>query len=281
MAFTLVKGAFHVLNASPDGDTIHFRADNADHWARLAGPAIRLTQQQRVKLRLEGIDAPETHYGVARAGEYRQPFRFGEAARDALLDSLGIAGVVWEGGVVVAARDAVPGYILTRQTERNRRVVAFVYAGRTRRRDGDDVFLDGAMLRDSINYRLLAGGLVYPLFYAGLFHDLRDEFTGAVAAARASGLGLWPCDRTTEGFVVDSTRDLTDTLVMLPKLFRRLITYMAPDGAVDGFTDWLADYPDPVTRIRDVHRTHLSAEVGLAGHRLWLRTPPEGLIFES
>jgi endonuclease YncB( thermonuclease family) len=281
MGFTLIKGTFHVLNAAPDGDTIHFRANNADHWTRLAGPAVRLTRERRVKLRLEGIDALETHYGVAHAGEYRQPFRFGEAARDALLDSLGITGVVWEGGVIVAANHAVPGFILTREAEKNRRSVAFVYAGHTRRRDGDDVFLDRAMLRDSVNYRLLAAGLVFPLFYAGLFHDLREEFTAAVLDARARGAGLWPRDRTTEGAAVDSVRDLTDTIVMLPKLFRRLITYMAPDGAVDGFKRWLASYPDPVTRLRDVHRTHLDDEVEVVGKWVRLKTPPEGLIFEG
>jgi endonuclease YncB( thermonuclease family) len=280
MGFTLIKGTFHVRNAAPDGDTIHFRATSADHWPHLAGPAVRLTREQRVKLRLEGIDALETHYGVAHAGEYRQPFLFGEAARDALIDGLGITDVVWEGGVIVAANDAVPGYILTREAERNRRVVAFVYAGETARRDGDDVYLDRAMLRDSLNYRLLAAGLVFPLFYAGLFHDLREEFTTAVLAARADGVGLWPRDRTTEGVEVNGVRDLTERSVILPKLFRRLITYMAPDGAVAGFKRWLAGYPDPVTRIRDVHRTHLDDEVEVVGNRVRLKTPPEGLIFE-
>ncbi len=37
MPFYLIKGTFHIEGYSPDGDSVRFRADNKEHWAKLSG----------------------------------------------------------------------------------------------------------------------------------------------------------------------------------------------------------------------------------------------------
>jgi len=139
-----------------------------------------------------------------------------------MLTALGITDVVWDEDhrTIVAARDGMPGYILSRSVEKNRRPVVFVYAGDTREADGRSVHLNVARVKQSMNLRLADAGLVYPTYYRKLFSDLRDAFTTAVIAARAASRGAWQADGTTAGTVA-MLASLEDTTPILPKLFRR------------------------------------------------------------
>jgi len=70
-----------------------------------------------VQLRLDAIDALETHYTPPHAaGEWRQPAGLGQGAGAALLEGLGFDQVTRdEHGTVTAAEPAqTEGYILTR-----------------------------------------------------------------------------------------------------------------------------------------------------------------------
>jgi hypothetical protein len=42
MPFLVIKGTFHIVGYSPDGDSVRFRADNKEHWAKLSGPSVQL-----------------------------------------------------------------------------------------------------------------------------------------------------------------------------------------------------------------------------------------------
>ena len=91
MAFFLIKGTFHVKGYSPDGDSIRFRARNPDNWKKLSGPAAELNARGHAQLRVEGVDALETHYQG-----YHQPMKLARAACRYLLSYLGIDEVVWD-----------------------------------------------------------------------------------------------------------------------------------------------------------------------------------------
>ena len=76
MNYTLIKGSFHVVGQSPDGDSLKFRAANASLWDKIQTENRDLFIKNFkeaagvVQLRLEGIDAlemastpePQTHY---------------------------------------------------------------------------------------------------------------------------------------------------------------------------------------------------------------------------
>ena len=75
MPFLVIKGTFHIVGYSPDGDSVRFRADNKEHWAKLSGRPAELNAKDHAQLRFEAIDTLETHYlnmaPASRAGDRR------------------------------------------------------------------------------------------------------------------------------------------------------------------------------------------------------------------
>jgi hypothetical protein len=276
MSFTLIKGTFHVVGYSPDGDSIRFKAKDSSLWKKLSGPAVELNARGHAQLRIEAVDALETHY----QGFY-QPHKPARAAARYLLFHLGINEVVWDEtqSTVIKAQDGTEGYILARSTESNRRPVAFVFAGETEERDGAEITLDESILKESFNYSLLASGLAYPMYYNGLFSDLRLPLTKVVTRARAEGKGLWPYDKTTRGFPVSDLDAITKEVAIFPKLFRRIIDYMGEGGKIDGFKEHIQKGCEPLVRIQQVHFTRLDAIVDVKGEKVRLAESPENLIF--
>jgi hypothetical protein len=134
----------------------------------------------------------------------------------------------------------------------------------------------------SVNHRLLAEGLVYPRFYSQLYPDLRAELTTASQAARTAGGGIWAGDATTDGATVTAAADLDEKLMILPKLFRRLVDYLAlgnGDPSLDGFTTFLAARNDRLFVISEAHATGLDTITTVTGQTVTLTHPPEDLIF--
>jgi hypothetical protein len=139
--------------------------------------------------------------------------------------------------------------------------------------------LDVNLLKKSVNYRLLASGLAYPMYYNGLFSDLRAAFTQSMIVARSEGRGLWPYDGTTTGFSVSDLQTLTDEVVVLPKLFRRIIEYIGNGGKIDDFKEHLLKGCDPLVRLPAVDFTRLDAVVDVQGDLVRLTELPENLVF--
>ena len=167
-----------ITGFEPDGDSIQFKPAKLsllEGLQRLVHP-LRPTNIGSVNLRFEGIDALELHF----EGE-SQPRPLSDEARDLLTRELDLDPVDYSEprGIRVKApspNDGAPGYILSRGLEKNGRPVSFVFAGSTPRADGSKVHLTVPMLKKSMNYRLLAAGQAYPLYYDLLFPDLRDAF---------------------------------------------------------------------------------------------------------
>src|SRR3954468_20196146 len=232
MPMTLVKGNYRIVGASPDGDSVRFYPLDPAVWAA-AGIVVRTNSTGGVQLRLDAIDALETHYTPPHAtSPWRQPADLGDGAASALLDLLGFANVVRDerGYVTSATPEQTPGYILTRFADKYGRAVATAFPGGRRGRavDGSSVYLDVDELHRSVNYQLLATGWVYPTFYSKLYVDLREDLAAAAVAACTNGTGVWADDATLGGFRLQSRTQLTEELVILPKLFRRLPGELTP-----------------------------------------------------
>ena len=276
MPLHLIKGTFHVVGYSPDGDSIRFQADDRENWRLLDGPPVELNARGHAQLRIEAIDTLETHYQG-----HHQPLQLANKALQFLLNELGIRKVTFDkNGKVVSAQDGTRGHILSRTAEKNHRPVSFVFAGDAEEEDGAEVFLRPDRLEDSVNYKSALAGLAYPTYYTGLFSDLRERLTAAVAQARkGSGKGIWPKDKTTKGFTVSSLSSVTDGVVILPKLFRRIVSFMGNGGAIDGFKDYLAANPDEVLELKTGHFTNLDTFVEVEGNKVKLTVEPEHLVF--
>ncbi|HCA26596.1 MAG TPA: nuclease [Betaproteobacteria bacterium] len=280
MSFTVIKGTFHVAGYSPDGDSIRFKAADAAHWNQLAGRKVRLNAKDHVQLRIEAIDTLETHY----KGQH-QPLAYADAATKKLFSMLGIANVVWNSAHsrVVSADDGVGGYIMSRLVERNGRPVSYVFPSSLAFKDGENVFLDQNLVKKSINFKMLSSGLAYPTFYDGLFYDLRALFAKEAGKARKGGRGVWRDDKTNQFIKIDGVDAVVDRYVLLPKLFRRIVTYLREnDGRFDGkgFIAFLREHPEPVLILSRLHFTHLDNLIGVneAG-KIKLKEKPENLVF--
>ncbi|QYN23494.1 nuclease [Amycolatopsis sp. DSM 110486] len=286
MPLTLIKGTFQLLGAAPDGDSVRFYPDDPSATKK-AGLRVRLNSRGGMQLRLDAIDALETHYRPRGGEMLHQPAGLGDAAADRLVSLLGFTSVTRdEGGVVTAAKpEKVAGHILTRFADKYGRAVAFAFPGQRPGRsvDGSEVFLDAKTVKNSVNFQLISEGLTYPTFYSLLYVDLRQALADAASSARASGSGVWATDVTTEGFRLRSRAQLQDELVLLPKLFRRLADYLALDetGGVSlaGFAHFLDTRDDRLFTVPDGQSTELATLVEVKRQTVKLVVPPERIVF--
>lgn len=284
MPLSLIKGQYRIMNTEPDGDSIRFVPDDLEAFRKLHLKA-RVNKAGGAQLRLDAIDALETHYSPSGhgGGPQHQPLTLAHAAGARLLELLGFEDVQRRGETVThASPDQVPGHILTRFADKFGRPVSFAFAGAAQEDDLAPVFADAALLRQSVNHRLISDGLAYPTFYSKLFPDLRQELTTATAKARSAAAGVWANDVTTSGATVTAVADLSETLVLLPKLYRRLADYLALGGgnpSLDGFDQFLAERDDRLFVISDAHATGLDTVVEVAGQTVRMTRPPEDLIF--
>ncbi|MFD0526643.1 hypothetical protein ACFQ1I_04260 [Kitasatospora arboriphila] len=112
----LIKGHYQIKDFEPDGDTVHFLPDDPGFWLELPGDhKIERDPHGGAALRLDGIDAPETHYQGVGPDFVHQPLDLGaHAARDALLTWLGFTDVTQgaDERVTSATPETVPGFVL-------------------------------------------------------------------------------------------------------------------------------------------------------------------------
>jgi hypothetical protein len=214
----------------------------------------------------------------------RQPKTFGNEASQELLQFLGFKTVRRKADEVVSESDPdeVPGYILTRFADQYGRSVAFAFKGKAPEADGSNIRITPAMLKKSANFHLLQQGLAYPTFYSKLYVDLRKTMTEAVVKARSASQGLWDKDKTNKGFEVKDLETLTDEVVILPKLFRRLVDYLAlNDGSADlgGFSEYLKARQDRLIVLPDAQVTGFDVVVKVDGQKVNLSVSPEQLVF--
>ena len=132
---------------------------------------------------------------------------------------------------------------------------------------------------------MLAEGWAYPTFYSKLFVDLRNALAAAAIAARKAGKGVWEHDATLPGFRLTSRAQLTDELVILPKLFRRLADYLTLDEpkkvSLAGFPAFLQAKHDQLFTVPAGQATELDTLVQRKGQTLKLTLPPEQIVFQE
>jgi endonuclease YncB( thermonuclease family) len=282
---TLIKGTYRILNTAPDGDSIRFYANQPEAWT-LVERRVRTHGGGSVQLRLEGIDTLETHYSppYGNGDPVHQPIALGHAAAAELLEFLGFKRVTRQQDeqVTTSIPEEVPGYILSRYSDRHGRVVAFVFAGDTPQPDGQKVRVSPDWIQTSANLHLLRAGLAYPGFYTKLYPDLRQSMAIVTQSARAEEIGIWEKDQTNTGFELKTLQTLTRDVVILPKLFRRLVSYITDnEGEVDllQFSQYLDESGDRVLFTTNDHTATLSSIIVINHQTLKLTVPPESLLF--
>jgi len=268
MEYILIKGHFHVVRYAPDGDSLMFEAQRPHYWERLQTEHREELEESleegegSLQLRLQGIDALETHYSLRpllpprdlwgksfekaqkpKPGFFRQPADYGDKATEKLLRHLGVLEVKWASGFGrkwikeisldqgkgpqtfdEKGKDPIEGYILVNDADRRGRPISWAFPGNTSSRDGSKWSTDDLLdeIKSSLNYRLLAAGLVYPYFYMTLAAPLRQAMIYGVLNAQRQRMGLWSEDKTQEGIRLNAFSQLVEKDLIFPYLFRRM-----------------------------------------------------------
>jgi endonuclease YncB( thermonuclease family) len=224
-SFIAISGTLKLLGYEPDGDSVRFIPDSKTLISKLAHSArARFSADGSLQLRLEAIDAPETHF-EAQA----QPL--GVSSRSSFLRLLGFGEVNFapSGKVISATPATLPATILSKMIEVNGRPVAYLFVGDARNFLTSRAALSpGAALLDrSLNAQMLAAGAAYPTLYTSTPTLHRDLFISLANKAKTVNKGVWSHDQTAK-FTLKNQASLGPhgQQLILPKLFRRCTDYL-------------------------------------------------------
>jgi len=234
-------------------------------------------------------EIPDVYPGI----NAHQPLDLARQARDRMLQICG-----FDLSHVTEAKDLSlrdpdkqrkPATIAYTEIDPYGRVVAFVFVKDMGFQVDDThptVFLDPKQIEASVNLQLLQEGLVYPTFYGTLYPELRASCVSIAQQARAGRVGVWGKDITSFQSARKPHLSEVDDLVILPKIFRRLSTHIARNGALSNFKAYLAEVNDVTVDTRQIRLTGLQAFVTVeenspGQYRMNLLRNPEELIFQT
>ena len=232
-------------------------------WKKLQGRPVNIgisvKTKGTVQLRLEGIDAIEK--GAIKP--------LATQARDKLFTFIGFDPV----------KSAMPtGYILARMTDdKSRRPICFIFAGSTGLKDGSNVVLKAALLRQSVNYKQMLAGYAYPLYYNTLFAELRTTFSEAYVKAKKAKRGYWPTDATRKGVTISSGSQLETIAPVWPKLWRRLQEYLRKNSNLSKFVVFLEQKNERIDLLDVMEERGLQDLVEVKNNKVSLTQDPANL----
>ncbi|MFA4839752.1 MAG: thermonuclease family protein [Candidatus Neomarinimicrobiota bacterium] len=276
MNYKIIKGKFHVVGYSPDGDSIRFAAENDANWDFFSWKKQSDRKCKKKQIRFEAIDALETHYE-----ESHQPRAFGIGALENLLDLLGIRNVVYNLILtkIVSAEDGAGGFIASQSLDVYNRPISLVFSNDVRLKDGDEVPLADLPMTKCVNLKMAKIGLAYPTFYSSMEDALLELFTKTAQTARKNRVGLWALDKT-GNFTIWNTTTITDDIVILPKLFRRLTIFFQNCSDFDQLDGYLNKQEDRVLIRSTGQKTKFADLLKITGRNIQFSCQPEDLIFD-
>src|SRR5262245_59351007 len=279
-----MRGELVVIGKQPDGDSIRFLPDTPSLISQLErGDRARRSSDGTLQLRVEGIDAPETHYN-----SFAQPR--GDRSRDRLLTLCGFRNVRHGRGaqgetVTAATPERIPAAILSHLVDVNGRPVSFLLVGANLPADGSDTALDDALVHRTLNARLLADGSAYLTLYASLEAPVRTLMRSIADSARRRKQGVWSVDDTSQFRLRNQASIGPSGQLILPKLFRRCTDYLRTRGAAETLPDWLRTHGGPTRpeddqlRVRGGKLQRLSDLVVQQGDQIGLHADLLDIVF--
>jgi endonuclease YncB( thermonuclease family) len=273
--YKVIAGTFHVKGYQPDGDSIRFQAINQANWDFFPWVTEAEKNTKKKQLRVEAIDALETHYEG-----YHQPRAFALAALESMLDLLQITSVTYSLGLtqIVDANDGKPGFIASATTDPFGRPVSYVFPKSAKLTDGVVMDSETLPIEDSVNFQLAREGLVYPTFYTTTDRLIAEKIRAVVARARKTKRGIWSIDRTSN-FILLDIRTLQEDNLIMPKLFRRLVTFYDSYSEFNKLPDYMKKQRDNLVLWDGTKKRSLADLMTFDGRRIQMKTPIEDILF--
>lgn len=273
--YKVLAGTFHVKGFQPDGDSIRFQANKPENWDFFAWGSEAEKNNKKKQLRIESIDAMETHYEG-----YHQPRPFALAALESLLELLNINSVTYSLSVtqIVDADDGKAGYIASAATDRFGRPVSYVFPKSAKLTDSAIMDSETLPIEKSINFLLAREGLVYPTFYTTTDRIFAEKIRAVIARARKTKRGLWSIDRTPD-FMLWDIRTIQEDVLLMPKLFRRLVNFFDRYAEFGKLEEYMAKQRDNLVLWDGTKKRSLADLMTISGRRLRMKTPIEDILF--
>lgn len=273
--YKVVAGTFHVKGFQPDGDSIRFQANKPENWEFFQWETQADKDAKKKQLRVESIDALETHYEG-----YHQPRPFAIAALESLLELLEIKSVVYSLNVtqIVEADDGKAGFIASASTDRFGRPVSYVFPKSAKLTDGAVIESEKLPIEESINFQLAREGLVYPTFYTTTDRVFAEKIRAVVSRARKTKRGIWSIDRTPDFTLLD-IRTLQEDIMIMPKLFRRLVGFFENYADFGKLGEYMAKQRDNLVLWDGAKKKSMADLMKISGRRLQMKTPVEDILF--
>ncbi|MEW6286067.1 MAG: thermonuclease family protein [Chloroflexota bacterium] len=273
--YKVIAGTFHVKGFQPDGDSIRFQANKPEHWDFFKWSSEAEKNAKKKQLRIEAIDALETHYEG-----WHQPRPFALAALESLLELLNITEVVYSLSVtqIVDANDGKAGYIASASTDRYGRPVSYVFPKSAKLPDGAVLNSADLPVEKSVNFLLAREGLAYPTFYTTTERTFAEKIRAVVARARKTKRGIWSIDRTSD-FTMWDVRTIQEDILLLPKLFRRLVGFFDQYAELDKLPEYMAKQRDNLVLWDGTKKKSLADLMEFKGRRILMKTSVEDILF--
>jgi hypothetical protein len=217
----------------------------------------------------------ETHYEG-----YHQPRPFAIAALESLLEMLEIKSVVYSLGItqIVAAEDGKRGFIASATTDRFGRPVSYLFPKNAPLTDGAVMDSSELPVDESVNFQLAREGLVYPTFYTTTDRVFAEKIRAVVSRARKTKRGIWSIDRTAD-FSLWDVRTLQEDILILPKIFRRLISFIDAYAAYEHLESFMKKQRDNLVLWDGTKKKSLADLMTFSGRRIQMKTPVEDILF--
>lgn len=273
--YKVIAGTFHVKGYQPDGDSIRFQANKPENWDFFKWSTEAEKNARKKQLRIESIDAMETHYEG-----YHQPRPFALAALESLLELLNIHSVTYSLSVtqIVDADDGKAGFIAAASTDRFGRPVSYVFPRSAKLSDGAVMDSETLPIDRSINFLLAREGLVYPTFYTTTDRVFAEKIRAVISRARKTKRGLWSIDRTSD-FMLWDVRTIQEDVLLLPKLFRRLVNFFDRYADFAKLEEYMAKQRDNLVLWDGTKKKSLADLMTISGRWLRMKTPVENILF--
>ena len=209
MNYVLIKGIFHVVGYSPDGDSIKFKASNPAHWQLINSDfgdefAQNFAADDGViQLRLQGVDALETHYSAPKPTipadlkgktsvtlkeppymSLSQPAAMAKGAAEYFMKFLGITEVKWRnsprGSYISEARMTVGNASAVVKEKGKDGVPGFIVTGDIEKNGrpiswvfpGDIAIKDGSVINNDQLAEIADKSANYELLRSGMIYPL-------------------------------------------------------------------------------------------------------------
>ena len=176
------------------------------------------------------------------------------------------------------ADDGKSGFIASATTDRFGRPISYLFPKSAKLTDG--VVIDSADLpiEKSLNFQLAREGLVYPTFYTTTDRILAEKIRAVVARARKTKRGIWSIDRTPD-FMLWDIRTIQEDILLMPKLFRRLVGFFDKYSDFGKLEEYMAKQRDNLVLWDGTKKRSLADLMKISGRRLQMKTPVEDILF--